>query len=170
MAEPIKIIITQGGTNGEGLGGDITPKGRDTAFGTEGKDLQVGFSKKEQLAVAGLVLAGTRRTIMNSISNTLAMTGNYMETARINDAIQIASKGIGLGLAGLGIAKAVSAGIMSGPMAGVAVAAIVINEGISIVQRIRQFDIQVSKQNYQAERARIRAGTSLANGSRGTNE
>ena len=169
MAEPIKIIVTQGGTGGEALG-STSPSGKDTDFGTEGKDLKVGFTKKEMLAVTGLVVASARKNIINSINNNLAMTGNYMETTRINDAIQVGTKVAGYGLAGLGIAKAVSAGLMSGPMAAVAVGAIVASEAISIGQRIKQFEIQVSKVNYQAERARIRAGTSLANGSRGTND
>ena len=170
MGEPIKIIITQGGTGGEALGSTSTPKGRDTDFGKEGKDLKVGFTKKEMLAVSALVVASARKNIINSINNNLAMTGNYMETTRINDAIQVGTKVAGIGLAGAGIAKAVSAGLMSGPGAVIAVGAIVTSEAISISQKIRQFEIQVSKVNYQAERMRIRAGTSLANGSRGTND
>lgn len=171
MAEPIKIIITQGGEGGEALGSS-RPKGRNTEFGTEGQDLlnKVGLSKKEQLALAGMVVAGTRKSIMNSINNTLAMEGNYMESTRIKEAIDIGTKFGGYVLMGVGIAKAVSAGMMSGPMAGFAVAGVVINEGMNIAQQIRQFQIQTSKMNYQAERARIRAGTSLANGSRGTND
>ena len=170
MGEPIKIIITQGGTGGEALGSTSTPKGRDTDFGNEGKDLKVGFTKKEMLAVSALVISNARKNIINSINNNLAMTGNYMETTRINDAIQVGTKMAGIGLAGVGIAKALSAGLMGPIGAGIAVTSIVVSEAVSISQKIRQFEIQVSKVNYQAERARIRAGTSLANGSRGTND
>lgn len=170
MGEPIKIIITQGGVGGEALGSTSTPKGRDTDFGTEGKDLKVGFTKKEMLAVTGLVVANVRKNIINNINNNLAMTGNYMETTGINDAIQVGTKIAGYGLAGVGIAKAVSAGVMGPVGAAIAVTTLVTSEAVGIVQRIKQFEIQVSKVNYQAERARIRAGTSLANGSRGTND
>ena len=164
MAEPIKIIITQGGVGGEALGGNITARGRDTEFGKEGDKLQVGFTKKEQMAIAGLVLATSRKYIMNTITNTANMTGNYMETARIREAIDLGTKVAGVGIAGL-----VGAGVMSGPLAAVAVGAIVINEGMNFAQQIKSFNIQVSKQNWQAERARLRAGTSLGDGSRGTN-
>lgn len=169
MAEPIKIIITQGGVGGEGLGGDLLSKGRDTAFGTEADKLQIGFTKKEQAAFAGLVLAASRKYIMNTINNTANMTGNYMETTRIREAIEIGTKVVGYSVAGIGIAGLVSAGAMSGPFAVVAVGAVVLNEGMNFAQKIKNFDIQVSKQNWQAERARMRAGTSLGDGSRGTN-
>ena len=141
MAEPIKIIITQGGVGGEGLGGDLLSKGRDTAFGTEADKLQVGFTKKEQMAFAGLVLMASKKTIMNTINNTANMTGNYMETTRIREAIELGTKVVGYGAAGIGIAGLVSAGVMSGPLAVVAAGTIVVSEGINFVQKIKNFEI-----------------------------
>ena len=171
MAEPIRIIVTQGGIGGSPLTGD-NAKTPDRKFGVDAMPdtSKLGFTKKEQMAIAGLVIAGSRKTIMNSINNNLAMTGNYIESTRIKDAIDVGTKIAGYGLAGIGIAKAVSSGLMSGPMAAVAVTALVVNEGMNIMQNIKQFEINVNKINYQAERARLRAGTSLANGSRGTND
>lgn len=170
MAEPIRIIITQGGTGGEGLTGGVTPKGRDTGFGQELNKLNIGFSKKEMIALSGLVIAASRKALVNSINNTARMTGSYMETTQLNDKIQMVTHIGGTILAGVGIAKAVGAGLISSPAGIIAIGALVVNEAMNLHQENMLFQLSVNKTNFQAERARIRAGTPLANGSRGTNE
>lgn len=165
MAEPIRIIITQGGVGGEGFT-DNSPKGRNTAFGTEGQEDigKLGFTKKEQLALAGVVLAASRKSIMNSINNTANLTGNYMDATRIKDQIGIATH-----IGGLALASYAAVSMLSPVGAGIAIAGLAINEIINLKQQETDYRIMVEKQNYQAERARIRAGTSLGDGSRGTN-
>jgi len=169
MDEPIRIIITQGGTGGAGLGlGDTElglPKGRKTAFGTEGQDLmsKVGFSSREQKALVGLALTSAKRGISIGISHYADMTGNYIQQSQINDAIEVATQSAGLAI---GAATAIS--LLSPVLASVAIGGMVLNVGFNFGQQIAQFNINVSKQNYQAQRMRERSNTSIANGSRGT--
>lgn len=166
MGEQIRIVISQGGTGGSALSGENQTKIPNRHFGTDADEEmgKLGFTKKEQMAVAGIVLGATKKTITNSINNYASMTGNYMEATRQQEMIGLAQH-----MAGVGIGIGMSIATFNPVPAAIAVAGIVINEGINITQKVKEYEIRVSKENYQAERARVRAGTSLADGSRGTN-
>lgn len=181
MAEPIKIIVTQGS-------GDVGAKGTPTVSGYSGPSVRTGEMKfggeldvlnaqtraeniakaKKNLGKAGAVagaVAGLAVHVMSASLDTMSdLTGNYVAQRRFNETMGIVSKGIKAG----GI-------IAGGAMIGGAVGAVV---GAGIAYTEFSFDainsyivkpfINIINTNMHADLLRGQSGN--GNGSRGTHD
>lgn len=145
MAQPIEIIIRQGG-HGSG----------------DKKDKKKKDKKKKEFDTATHYLlnalqSNVKSIINYSISNYGNMTGNYIGQAQINASLEIAST---LGTIGLATAKYGAFGFIGATLT------VGVNKGLQVFSHY----IDVQKANTQASFMRERSGNSLNNGSAGTYE
>ena len=170
MAEPIEIIIRQGGAGGSlnygsGSGGSLGARrsgARMEAFNQlmgndePGSGLLKNFTAIDK-EIIDYLKGNAKQAIMYGISQYGDMTGDYVGQRQIQNAISAAGDMIGIAMAGIrygavGLAVALSA------------------KTVSTSMQLRSFIIDVKKQNIQAEFMRERAGSTLGSGSRGTYE
>jgi len=169
MAEPIEIIIRKG-SGGEGTGFGIpnagmnTPGGRSTAFGTEGGFLNEKQSgDKALIAMKAFALATLKKQIGYSIAQYGNMTGNYIQQAEIQLAmenINNISSLVGAGLIGL------KTGGAAGAAVGIGIATA--NIGINYFNQFRTLMTNITKLDTYANIMQERSGGIYANDSRGT--
>ena len=158
MAQPIEIIIRQGGQGGLPESVSVPATIDNTSSSKTIK------SKKESksgnaLGYAFYDIAKTQLTtiINHSISNYGNMTGDYIGQQNINTYLGIGMDFVGIALAGV---------------AGGAIGMLAATVGFSVKKGLSVYDeyIAINKQNTQASFMRERSGNSLNNGSAGTYE
>jgi len=171
MAEPIEIIIRQGGQGGLGFSGGsgnqqvgpgIASGSRGSRTGLLSGSMEPGEGLMKQLTLGDAALIGTLKSqikqgIYYSITQYGNTTGNYIEQRNIRNALSLAST----------LSAVVIGSVVGGP---VGMVASVVLAGTSIVAQKMNYDTDIRKQNIQAEFMRERAGSTLGSGSRGTYE
>lgn len=159
MAEPIEIIIRQGGQGGTGFGSG-------TGGAVNGSSGASKDSKSENKTIlksiisnqyVGFVKNQVKSAIMYSLNNFGNMTGDYIGQTEIGQALSIVSD----------LSSVVMGAYVGGaPGAILAIGNIAFNKG----QQMFNGYIEITKQNTQASYMRERSGNSLNNGSSGTYE
>ena len=169
MAEPIEIIIRQGGQNGAGLTGSF---GGGVGVGSQNVSSRMGafnqlmgntspgdglFKNFDVVSkeIVDYLKGNVKQAISYSISQYGDMTGNYIGQRQIQNVMSVTGDMIGVVMAGVKLGA---------PGLAVAIAA----KTVSASMQLRSFIIDVKKQNIQAEFMRERAGSTLGSGSRGT--
>lgn len=165
MAEPIEIIIKQGGTGGDGFGsgtgGAVGNKPSSAAL-SRGKGL---FQEEDNLVANAVVDAQIVSALIGQVKSSISfgissygnMTGDYVGQQRMNETLSIIGDLTTIGLATwkFGSAGLIASGIV-----------VTVNKGMQIIN----WKTDVAKQNTEASFARERSGNSLNNRSAGTYE
>ena len=168
MAEPIEIIIRQGGSaggvgpagsSGTGLGGAAAKRGQTTGL-LDQNEPGNGLMKQLTLGDAMLIDAmksQARQIISYGISQYGNLTGDYIGQRNIKNAISV-------------VTDITTIGIATGKYGLPGFIAASIAEVGKIGTQYISYTLDIRKQNIQAEFMRERAGSTLGSGSRGTYE
>lgn len=197
MAEPITIIITQGGagglpSSGNAVGGVLAgaAAGKVAGLGADSTSNVVGLNSLLAaydpatyinaktvgiaMAVAGATWSTTKSVLVNSYSLATDLTGNYIGQSRLNEVLNVAKRVGGLGSSAIkGALAGTAAGKLFGFSGGGGIGAalgigVAYNQlEIQALTSLGKFGINVLNTNLNASMLRAQSGN--GNGSRGTN-
>lgn len=178
MAEPIEIIIRQGGQNGAGFGGGnngnapsggARSTGRNAPWNLSGADEKTDVLLKNltigEMMIIDYAKKNAKQLINFGIAQYGNLTGDYIGQRNIRNVMSVASSLTNIAMG------AVMGFKMGGPYgavvgAGIALAGEVANVGM----QYQTYQTDIKKQNLRADIMRERAGSTLGSGSRGTYE
>ena len=154
MAEPIEIIIRQGGQDGEPLGGAAknTPVAKKAE--EQKKEQQSGWSK---IFTYNRIKGATLEAINIGIQQYGNLTGQYIQQRRMQEAMNVLTK-VGTGIT------------LAATQQWALLAIYATTETISFGMRLWNQDITIKKENQQSVFMRERASSVSGSGSRGTYE